>query len=93
MAASLDLLNAQAWATNAQLYATGGRPDRGRRAGPALPAGAITDARLSAARTMNTRWKGALDSIWQRVELLAVPTLLGFPPLIDEARGSSGSGG
>ena len=35
---------------------------------------------------MNTRWKAALDGIWGRVELLAVPTLLGFPPLIDEAQ-------
>ena len=49
-------------------------------------ASTITDARLSAARTMNTRWKAALDVIWGRVELLAVPTLLGFPPLIDDAQ-------
>ena len=85
IAASAALLEAQAWATNAGLYeraADGLGPDvRERLRGGS----AISDARLSAARRMNTRWKAALDSIWERVELLAVPTLLGFPPLIDDA--------
>jgi amidase len=86
IAASAALLDAQAWATNAELY--GRAADRiGENVRDRLRrASTITDARLSAARTMNTRWKGALDVIWGRVELLAVPTLLGFPPLIDEAQ-------
>ncbi|HEX4091524.1 MAG TPA: amidase [Trebonia sp.] len=86
IAASAALLEAQAWATNAELY---GRAADGLGADvrERLRSGsAITDARLSAARTMNTRWKAALDGIWRRVELLAVPTLLGFPPLIDDAQ-------
>ena len=83
--ASAALLDAQAWATNAELY--GRAADRiGENVRDRLrQASTITDARLSAARTMNTRWKAALDVIWGRVELLAVPTLLGFPPLIDDA--------
>jgi amidase len=86
IAASAALLDAQAWATNAELY--GRAADRiGENVRDRLRrASTITDARLSAARTMNTRWKGALDVIWGRVELLAVPTLLGFPPLIDDAQ-------
>ena len=86
IAASAALLDAQAWATNAELYGRAG--DRiGRNVRDRLrQASTITDARLSAARTMNTRWKGALDVIWGRVELLAVPTLLGFPPLIEDAQ-------
>jgi amidase len=86
IAASAALLDAQAWATNAELY--GRAADRiGANVRDRLrQASTITDARLSAARTMNTRWKAALDVIWGRVELLAVPTLLGFPPLIDDAQ-------
>jgi amidase len=85
MAASAALLEAQAWTTNAELYERAA--DRiGADVRERLRQGAaLTDARLSAARTMNTRWKAALDGIWRRVELLAVPTLLGFPPLIDDA--------
>ena len=86
MAASGALLDAQAWATNAALFARAA--DRiGDNVRDRLRRGStITDARLSAARALNTRWKAALDGIWSRVELLAVPTLLGFPPLIDEAQ-------
>jgi amidase len=86
IAASAALLDAQAWATNAELY--GRAADRiGANVRDRLgQASTITDARLSAARTMNTRWKAALDVVWGRVELLALPTLLGFPPLIDEAQ-------
>jgi amidase len=86
MAGSGALLDAQAWATNAELY--GRAADRiGANVRDRLrQASTITDARLSAARALNTRWKAALDGIWGRVELLAAPTLLGFPPLIDEAQ-------
>jgi amidase len=86
IAASAALLDAQAWATNADLFARTGDRIGGNVRDRLLAASTITDARLSAARTMNTRWKAALDVIWGRVELLAVPTLLGFPPLIDEAQ-------
>jgi amidase len=84
--ASVALLDAQAWATNAELVATaGGRigrdvRDRLRRSAT------ITDAQLSVARAEISRWKATLDRLWERVELLAVPTLLGFPPLIDDAQ-------
>ena len=85
MAASMALLDAQAWATNGRLCAQA--PDRigADVRGRLRRASAISDARLSAARAMNTRWKAALDGIWGRVELLAAPTLLGFPPLIEDA--------
>jgi amidase len=86
IAASAALLDAQAWATNAELFGRAADRIGGNVRDRLLAAAAITDARLSAARTMNTRWKAALDGIWRRVELLAVPTLLGFPPLIDEAQ-------
>ena len=86
IAASVALLDAQAWATNAGLVATA--PDRiGRDVLDRLrKAAAITDARLSAARAEAARWRATLDGIWRRVELLAAPTLLGFPPLTDDAQ-------
>ena len=83
--ASMALLDAQAWATNAQLVATA--PDRiGRDVLTRLRrASTITDAQLRAARAEISRWKATLDRLWSRVELLAAPTLLGFPPLTDDA--------
>ncbi len=85
IAASMALLDAQAWATNAELVATA--PDRiGRDVLARLRrAATITEAQLSAARAEISRWKATLDRWWNRVELLAAPTLLGFPPLTDDA--------
>jgi amidase len=85
IAASMALLDAQAWATNAELVATA--PDRiGRDVLARLRrASTITDAQLSAARAGIAQWKATLDRLWNRVELLAAPTLLGFPPLTDDA--------
>jgi amidase len=85
IAASMALLDAQAWATNAELVATA--PDRiGRDVLDRLRhASTITDARLSAARVVISQWRATLDRLWSRVELLAAPTLLGFPPLTDDA--------
>ena len=31
-------------------------------------------------------WRAALSELWDRVNLLALPTLLGFPPALDDAR-------
>ena len=85
IAASLTILEAEAWATNAALVATSADKigadvrDRLRRGS------AITSAQLTAAHQEVTRWKAALDDLWRRVELLAAPGLLGFPPLLEDA--------
>ena len=85
IAASLTILEAEAWATNAALVATSADKigadvrDRLRRGS------AITSAQLTAANQEVTRWKATLGDIWRRVELLAAPTLLGFPPLLEDA--------
>jgi amidase len=85
IAASMALLDAEAWATNAELVATA--PDRiGRDVLHRLRrAATIDDAQLSAARAEIARWKATLDRLWGQVEMLAAPTLLGFPPLTDDA--------
>jgi amidase len=30
------------------------------------------------------RWRETLDGLWRQVDALAAPSLLGFPPLLDE---------
>jgi len=85
IAASLTILEAEAWATNAALVATSAGKlgddvrDRLRRGS------AITSGQLTAANQEVTRWKAVLGDLWRRVELLAAPTLLGFPPLLEDA--------
>jgi amidase len=85
IAASMALLDSQAWATNAELV--GCAPDRiGRDVVARLRrAATITEAQVSAAHAEIARWKATLDRLWNQIELLAAPTLLGFPPLTDDA--------
>ena len=87
IAASITVLEAETWASNAGLVAEA--PDLiGEDVRKRLLAGAaITGARLAQARTEVARLKAAMDALWGRVELLAAPTLLGFPPLIEDAPG------
>ena len=85
IAASMALLDSQAWATNAELVAAA--PDRiGRDVLARLRrAATTTEAQVSAAHAEIARWKATLDRLWGQIELLAAPTLLGFPPLTDDA--------
>ena len=85
ISASMTVLDAQAWQTNRDLVATApeliGDDVRERL----LRGAAITAERLSAAQAVIARWLVSLDSLWRQVDLLAAPTLLGFPPLLDDA--------
>jgi len=85
VAASITVLDAQAWQANKDLFATSagqlGADVRDRL----KLASAVTPAQVTAAEQVIARWRETLDALWQRVELLAAPTLLGFPPLLDEA--------
>jgi len=86
MAAALALLEAEAWASNRLLAQAA--PDRiGASVLARLRAGGeIGPEALDAARQEAARWRTTLSSLWDRVELLALPTLLGFPPPLGEAR-------
>jgi amidase len=44
----------------------------------------ISDDRLKAARTFRARWRDALDCVFNRVEILALPAVGFFPPLLDQ---------
>ena len=85
IAASITVLDAQAWQANKDLVAAAADQigvdvrDRLKRAS------AITPAQVAAAEAVIARWRETLDALWQRVDMLAAPTLLGFPPLLDEA--------
>jgi amidase len=85
ISAAGTVLDAQAWQTNKDLVATAPGligddvRERLRRAAT------ITDAQLSAANTVVQAWRVTLDGLWRQVDLLAAPTLLGFPPLLEDA--------
>jgi amidase len=83
--ASLTVLNARAWATNSELVRSA--PDRiGKDVLERLSQGGkITPGTLRAADQEIARWKATLDELWTRVDLLALPTLLGFPPALEDA--------
>jgi amidase len=82
--ASITVLDAQAWQSNADLLtaaASGlGADVRDRLA----MASGITAAQVAAAQAVIAGWCATLEALWQRVDVLAAPSLLGFPPLLDE---------
>jgi amidase len=85
LAASMILLDAEVFATNRELLAAksdliGDDVVRRMRAG-----GAMTAQAIDAARAEMARWQADLDALWRRVDMIAVPTLLGFPPLLEDA--------
>jgi amidase len=85
IAAAMTILDARAWETSKELIATSpgliGEDVRERLRG----ASAITRAQVAAAQATITGWKATLDDLWRQVDLLALPTLLGFPPLLENA--------
>ena len=83
--AAITILDAQAWAANSGLVATSGDRigfdvmDRLARAS------AVTPAMVFAAEAVIAGWRAMLDDLWQRVDMLAAPTLLGYPPLLEDS--------
>jgi amidase len=84
--AAMTVLDSEAWASNHALAET--VPDQiGRDVLTRLrEASQITPAALAAAHEETARWRATLSSLWEQVDLLALPTLLGFPPAIGNAR-------
>jgi amidase len=87
MAAAMIVIDAEAWQSDGALAAAA--PGRiGRDVLRRLrKSSKITPAALAAAHRAGSAWRAALDGVWERVEMLAVPTLLGFPPVLGDARG------
>jgi amidase len=85
IAASIIVLDAQAWQANRDLVAVAG-DQLGTDVRDRLKLSSmITPAQVTAAEATITRWRETLDGLWQQVDLIAAPTLLGFPPLLEEA--------
>jgi amidase len=84
--AAMTVLDAEAWASNRALAEA--VPDQiGRDVLTRLrEASQITPAALAAAVEETERWRATLSSLWDQVGLLALPTLLGFPPTLGNAR-------
>jgi amidase len=84
-AAAMTVLDAEAWASDGGHAQTA--PDKiGRDVLARLRGGStITRAELSSAREQAARWRATLSSLWDRVDLLALPTLLGFPPTLEQS--------
>jgi amidase len=83
--ASLAVLNAQAWQANKDLFAAAADQIGGDVRDRLNQASTITPAQVTEAEAVIARWRETLDGLWHRVDALAAPTLLGFPPLLDEA--------
>ncbi|MGH3278852.1 MAG: amidase [Trebonia sp.] len=84
--ASMTVLNAQAWQVNGDLFTAAADQLGGDVAGRLRQAAAITPAQVTEAEAVVAGWRETLDGLWRRVDALAAPTLLGFPPLLDEVR-------
>ena len=84
--AAMTVLDAEAWASDGG-YADAAPDKIGRNVLARLrEASTITPAAVGAARQDAVRWRATLASLWERVDLLALPTLLGFPPTLDKSR-------
>ena len=84
--AAMTVLDAEAWASDG-VHADRAPDKIGRDVLARLrEASAITPAAVGAAREHTARWRATLSSLWDRVNLLALPTLLGFPPTLDRSR-------
>ncbi len=84
-AAAITVLDAQAWQTNSDLVATA--PDKigGNVLARLGHARGVTAAQVAAAQQVLAGWQATLDSLLRQVDLLAAPTLTGYPPLLEDA--------
>ena len=84
--AAMTILDAEAWASDGALAESA--PDQiGRDVLARLrQASTTTEAALDAAWLRATVWRATVDALWEQVDLLALPTLLGFPPTLGHSR-------
>jgi len=85
--AGLVRLGAEAWATNCELLSTGKIGDdvmQRLRAGAAT-----TSTQLETADAVCEAWRQELAALFERVEVLALPTLVNEPPLLEDAERTS----
>jgi amidase len=83
----MTVLDAEAWQSDGLLA----RSAPGRIGSDVLQrlheASEVTPMALGEARQQASQWQAALSKLWDRFDVLALPTLLGFPPALDDASG------
>lgn len=90
LAAAMAILDAEAWAVNGDL-AVGAPADLGADVLARLQAASATTAEaVAAARRRRLAWIATLERHLGEVDVLALPTLLGFPPLLEAADSMAG---
>ncbi|HET9070684.1 MAG TPA: amidase [Acidimicrobiales bacterium] len=90
LAAAMAILDAEAWAVNGDL-AVGAPADLGADVLARLQAASATTAEaVAAARRRRLAWIATLGRHLGEVDVLALPTLLGFPPLLEDADSMAG---
>jgi amidase len=84
-AAAMTILGAEAWEVHGQLWqqhADALSPDVSRRL---KNSSSISAAAVQGARQQGRRWQAELAALFDRVELVALPTLAASPPRLDAA--------
>lgn len=90
LAAAMAILDAEAWAVNGDL-AVGAPADLGADVLARLQAASATTAEaVAAARRRRLAWIATLGRHLGELDVLALPTLLGFPPLLEAADSMAG---
>lgn len=87
--AGLCQLGAEAWDVNGHLVETGKVGDD--VVARLTAGGRTTEEELAAAATVAGQWKAELAGVFERVDVLALPTMLDFPPLLEDAQTMSTS--
>ncbi len=85
IAASITVLDYQAWQANGELATAAGDQLGGDVKDRLKLASSITRPQVDYAEQVIAGWRRTLDELWHQVDVIAAPTLLGFPPLLDEA--------
>jgi amidase len=83
--ATVTLLSAEAWALYGHMLGDGSPPLGEDIAARLRNGGAYTDLDVVAAKEVRSRLQSELDEVFQRVPLLALPTLIDDPAPLEEA--------
>jgi amidase len=83
--AAFTLLNSEAWASNCDLVQSAPAELGADVLARLREASSITPAERAAATAEQTRWQAVLASLWERFDVLAVPTLTESPPTLEDA--------
>jgi amidase len=86
-AAAMAVLDGEAWATNRLLVARAGGELGADVLARLTQGAAVTPGAIEAGRREAVRWRSRLARLFEEFDVLALPTLLGFPTTLDAAAG------